>query len=45
MIQLNDNLAVLQVNEIQSLPPGSYFVKMFHERNGGFSQKFIKVRM
>ncbi len=44
IIELHDNLAVLQVNEIQSLPPGSYFVKIFHERNGGFSQKFVKVR-
>lgn len=43
--RVNAGLTVIQLNQIKSLQPGTYIVRLHHERNGGFSKKFMKVGM
>jgi len=42
-IEVNSGLSVIRLDEMANLIPGSYLVRMYHEKNGSFSKRFVKV--
>lgn len=42
---INAGVSIIRLDEIQSLQPGTYIVRLYTERNGAFSSKFIKTRL
>jgi len=42
---INAGVSIIRLDEIHSLQPGSYMVRIYTEKNGAFSSKFIKTRL